>query len=137
MYIFDDWELRQLLDDTLHAAWVDYRSRRTLGDKPRGIDGKHTDWHGAVTMPLIIQKLSYSRSPWRIVLVRDRQPLRGLPDCGFPRKRDAQPFLARFQAVGDWDQHEAFTDAQHEAVQQILDTTPMRQQRYAPQQRVG
>jgi hypothetical protein len=78
-------------------------------------------------MPLLIQKLRYSRSPWRIVLVRDYQPVRGLPDCGFMRKKDALPFLKRLEAVGDWDQYEAFTDAQHEAIQQVLDDTPMRQ----------
>lgn len=78
-------------------------------------------------MPLIITKLSYSHNPWRIVRVREGQPVQGLPDCGFQRKRDAIPFLERLQAVGDWDQYETFTDAQHEAVQQIPDDTPMRQ----------
>lgn len=87
-------------------------------------------------MPLTIHKLSYSRSPWRIVLVRDHQPVRGLPDCGFARRRDAQPFLERLQAVGDWDQYEAFTDAQHEQVQAILDDTPMRQGLYGLMRRV-
>jgi hypothetical protein len=52
-------------------------------------------------MPLIVTKLHDSRLPWRIVLVRDYQPVRGLPDCGFRLKREALPFLARLQAVGD------------------------------------
>jgi hypothetical protein len=86
-------------------------------------------------MPLIIHKLSYSRAPWRIVLVRDSQPIRGLPDCGFRLKRDAAPFLERLQAIGDWDQWETFTDAQAAQVHAILEETPMRQELHRLMQR--
>jgi hypothetical protein len=47
MHTFDDWELRQLLEDTLETAWRDYRGIRASADKTRGAQGKSQDWHFA------------------------------------------------------------------------------------------
>lgn len=77
-------------------------------------------------MPLVIRKLSYSRSDWRLVLVRGERA-EPLPNSGFTRKRDALPFLIRLQAVGDWDAYDAWTPAQYAAVHRILAEAPMPQ----------
>ena len=44
MHTFTDWELRQLLEDTLTAAYGEYRAMRACVDKTRGLHGKRQDW---------------------------------------------------------------------------------------------
>lgn len=94
-------------------------------------------------MPLTLTKLATRHSPWRIVYhyppgrwhPTSGQGTAEVPDCGFRTKRDALPFLARLEAVGDWDQWEQFTMDQEAQVQAILDDTPMRQALHALRQR--
>lgn len=43
-YTFTEYELRQLLDDTLTEARLVYLKRRSAVTKQRGPDGKSHDW---------------------------------------------------------------------------------------------
>lgn len=67
-------------------------------------------------MSLAIKKFSYSRAPWRIALngVEFAQHL------SFERKRDAVPFLARLEAIGDWSRFDEFTAEQKAAVVDVI-----------------
>ena len=75
----------------------------------------------------VLVKRADSRAPWRIEVTRSDGRSISISYCHFDRKRDALPWLARFQALAGlaWDTDSAtWPPEHHDVVWAIVEATP-------------